>query len=73
MSNKTLGIVGIVLGAVMVVSNVLVGIFGWWWLYQLVGFPFPGFGWRKITLIVLGVLFIILGFIFFKVGKKAST
>ena len=61
MTNKTLGIIGIILGVVLVVANVLVGLFGWIWLYSHFGWPSIGFGYRKITLIVLGVLFIVVG------------
>lgn len=70
MSNKSIGIVGMILGAVLVVSNVLVGFFGWWWLYSQLGYPSPGFGWRKITLIIVGALMLIVGVILYLDGKR---
>lgn len=70
MSNKTFGILGMNLGALIVVSNLLVGFFGFPWLYDLVGFPAIGFGWRKITLIVLGLLLLIVGIILYYLANK---
>ncbi len=76
MANKTLGIIGMVLGALLVISNLLVAFFGWPWLLNLVQFPAPGFGWRKIVLIVLGLAVFTAGLILYdraaklvKVGK----
>lgn len=72
MSNKTMGIVGMILGALIVVSNVIVGITGWPWLAMQFGFPSSGFGWRKITLIIIGVLFLIIGALLYIARKKEN-
>lgn len=55
--NKTLGIIGMVLGVLCVASN-------------LVEFPAPGFGWRKIVLIALGVAVFIVGWILYERTRK---
>lgn len=73
MSNKTIGIIGIILGIVMVVANVLVGLFGWLWLYSQFGWPSVGFGFRKIALIVIGVLFVIVGARLYILTKRKET
>lgn len=72
MSNKKLGMYGMVLGALIVVSNVIVGIFGWHWLAAMVGYPSSGFGWRKITLIVLGLVMVIISYILNKAGNRVE-
>jgi hypothetical protein len=73
MSNKTVGIVGIILGIVMVAANVVVGLFGWLWLYSQFGWPSIGFGFRKISLIVIGVLFVIVGARLYILANKKET
>ena len=65
-----MGIIGMVLGAMIVISDLLVGFFGFPWLYDLVGFPAVGFGWRKITLVVLGLLLLIIGIILNAMANK---
>ena len=70
MSNKTIGIIGIILGIVLVVGNVLVGLFGWLWLYSYFGWPSIGFGFRKISLIVIGVLLVVVGARLYFLAKK---
>ena len=70
MKNKTLGIIGMILGALIVVSNLIVAFTGWPWLLNLVQFPAPGFGWRKIVLIVLGAMLFAAGVILYNMAKK---
>jgi phage-related protein len=59
MSNKTLGLFGMIIGGVIFIADLLVGLLGWPWLQNLVGFPSVGFGWRKITLLILAGLMIL--------------
>ena len=59
MSNKTLGLFGMIIGGVIFIADLLVGLLGWPWLQSLVGFPSVGFGWRKITLLILAGLMIL--------------
>lgn len=68
--NKTLGIIGMVLGVLCVASNLVVAFVGWPWLYNLVEFPAPGFGWRKIVLIVLGAAVFVVGLILYERARK---
>ncbi len=70
MANKTLGIIGMILGVLCVASNLIVAFVGWPWLYALVEFPAPGFGWRKIVLIVLGVAVFIVGLVLYDRAAK---
>ena len=70
MTNKTMGIIGMVLGALCVLSNLAVGFWGWPWLYRLAAFPSVGFGWRKIVLIVLGAAVFVVGWILYDRAKK---
>lgn len=70
MSNKTIGLIGMVLGGVIIVADVLVGLLGWPWLQNLVGFPSMGFGWKKITLLALGGLLFIVSVIIYSLAKR---
>lgn len=70
MANKKLGTFITVLGFVLIVSDLLLGFFGWPWLYGLVGMGGYGFGWRKITLLIVGVLLLITGIVLYVNVKK---
>lgn len=70
MANKKFGIFEIVLGSLIIVSDLFLGFFGWSWLYGVTGIGGYGFGWRKITLLILGVLLLITGIIMYIMAKK---
>jgi len=52
MSNKTLGVVLIIVGVLMVIAVLLMG---------FIGYPSLGFGWKKITMAVVGVIIALIG------------
>lgn len=70
MSNKTMGMIGMILGGVIVVADLLVGLFGWPWLQNLAGFPSVGFGWKKVTLLILGGLILLVSAVIYYLGRR---